>query len=123
MQIIESGLYILLGIFAFAIAIYLIFSPFALIIGLFNPRAVLDDKKPQTRFRVLKSYGITTAIVLTVTGFGAFSNSPAEETVYATPTYSAPNIATSPVYTTIAKASTVSYESNAVGTWVNVRND
>jgi hypothetical protein len=123
MEIVKWLFYILLGIFVFAIAIYFIFSPFALVIGLFNPRAVLDDKKPQTRIRVLRSYGITTAILSALIGFGAFSSAPAEESVYATTTYSAPSIATTSVSTPVVQEPVSSAGPDEAQTWVNVRSD
>lgn len=120
MEIVKWVFYALLGILAFGIAIYFIFSPFALVIGVFNPRAVLDDKKPQTRLRVLKNYGITSAI-LALMAFGAFSSVPAEESSYTT-SYSTSSVATTSNYTPpIQKVA--SSQIPVEDAWVNVRSD
>lgn len=120
MEIVKWAFYILLGFLAFGIAIYFIFSPFALVIGLFNPRAVLDDKKPQTRIRVLKSYGITSTI-LALMAFGIFSSVPAEESSYAT-TYSTSSVATTSTYTPTVQQ-VASSQTPVEEAWVNVRSD
>lgn len=121
MEILQWVFYIFLGFLAFGIAIYFVFSPFALIVGLFSPHAVLDNKKPQTRFRVLKRYGITTSI-LALIGFGALSSVPAEESVYAATTYSTPSITTASTYTPVVLEASYS-KSDETKAWVNVRAD
>ena len=112
MEILQWVFYIFLGFLAFGIAIYFVFSPFALIIGLFNPHAVLDDKKPQTRFRVLKRYGITTSILVLI-GFSALSSVPAEESVYAAAS----------TYTPVVQETASYLKSDETEAWVNVRGD
>jgi hypothetical protein len=122
MEILQWVFYIFLGFLAFGIAMYFVFSPFALIVGLFSPHAVLDNKKPQTRFRVLKRYGITTSI-LALIGFGALSSVPAEESVYAATTYSTPSITTASNSTPVVQESASYSKSDETKAWVNVRGD
>ena len=111
--------YILLG----GIAIYLIFSPFMLVIGLFKPSAVLSSKEPQTRSRVLNLYGISTVILLALIGFSAFLSLPTEKSVYAATTYSAPSIESVSVSTPVV-GETASYsEPDLTETWTNVKSD
>ncbi|MBG1258336.1 hypothetical protein [Nostoc commune] len=119
MEILKWMFYILIG----GIAIYLIFSPFMLVIGLFNPSAVLSSKEPQTRSRVLNIYGISTAILLTLIGFSAFSSLPTEESVYAATTYSAPSIETASVSTPVVQEIASYSEPDLTEIWTNVKSD
>jgi hypothetical protein len=126
MEIIKWVFYIFLGIVIVALALYFVASPFALVIGLFNPRAVLDEKKPQTRLRVLKYYGVT-SIIMTLISFGAFSSTAAENSVYTPPNYSSPlaettSTATISTYTPVVERMS-SPSPTDIGKWANVRSD
>ena len=96
MEIMTWVFYAFFGILAFGIGVYFIFSPSALVIGLFNPRAVLDDKKPQTQIRALKNYGITSTIFCSM-AFSVFSPVQATESSYAA-AYSTPSVAMMSTY-------------------------
>lgn len=80
MEILKWAFYVFLGLIGFAIAIYFIFSPLMLIVGMFKPSAVLPDDEPQTRPRVLLRFGITTVIMALLISSGAFSPTTAQPT-------------------------------------------
>jgi Domain of unknown function (DUF4352) len=110
MEIFQSVFNFTFGVFIFGFSIYCIFSPFALLVGLFKPSAVLNEKKPQTRFRVFKRYGVTTSIL----AFICFNMLvPAEESVYAA----------TDTYTPVAQE-VISYSEPAeTDGWIKVRGD
>ena len=117
MEIVQLVFYFLLGLLALGVGIYFIFSPFALIIGLFNPRIVLDDKKQQTRMRVLKRYGVTSVIIVGI-GLGTLSSATAEDSAYRTD-YSVSSTTSS--YAPKIQETTLASTPVETETWINVR--
>jgi hypothetical protein len=111
--------YALLGIVVLALGLYFVVSPFALVVGLFNPAAVLDEKAPQTRIRVFLRYGITGTISVLI-AFGTFVSAPAQESstvAYSTGFVAAASAETPPVQQAEALQTPVE------AAWVNVRSD
>ncbi|MGP1383978.1 MAG: hypothetical protein ACTS2F_10495 [Thainema sp.] len=94
MEIAKWAFFVLVSFVVLGITLYFVFSPFALVIGLFNPSAVLDDKKPQTRFRVLKNYALT-SFVTVIVGLGMLSSSTFEESAQAANSYTSSVISSS----------------------------
>jgi hypothetical protein len=57
---------ITVGLMLFVVALYVALSPIGLLLGLIKPSLMLDDEKPQTRCRVIRTYGFT-SILLAIT--------------------------------------------------------
>ncbi|MBD2573178.1 MULTISPECIES: DUF4352 domain-containing protein [Oscillatoriales] len=112
--------YVFIGIIALGIGLYLIISPFAFVIGLCKPSIVLNDKKPQTRMRVLKSSGITSIILVLV--LNGLSSVTAEENDKTYMAKSSTFVAASTYRPEPQKSKPVA-KPVPTETWINVRND
>jgi hypothetical protein len=117
-EIAKLVFYVIAGLFILGLTIYFLVSPFALIIGLFKPSVVLSKEEPKTRCRVLLKYGISTAILST---FITLSSTTVQNKVYATNTYSEPDVAETSVSSPTIQEFNIT--NNTEETWINVRND
>lgn len=127
MGILTAIFYVFIGIIALAIGmialvigLYLIISPFAFVIGLLKPSIVLDDEKPPTRMRVLKSYGITSIILVLV--LNGLSSVTAEENNKTYMAKSSTSVAAS-THTPKPQKSKPVAKPVKTETWVDVRRD
>ncbi len=59
---------ITVGLMLFVVALYIALSPIGLLVGLIKPSLMLGKDEPQTRSRVMKSYGFTSILLAIIVG-------------------------------------------------------